>query len=136
MDRRDIAAAAGQWWTRMDQHRKQVTIEVVDEDGMVEVLVPVTFDVCCTCHGCGVVVNPDIDRHGLSREDFAEDPDFAEDYFSGVYNITCPECCGRNVVPKPDYSRMNTDSARLVDKYLRDRQRSIREQVNDWEHGY
>ena len=54
--------------------------------------------VCPTCGGEGKHVNPSIDAHGLSREDFDEDPDFARDYMSGVYDVPCYECRGNNVV--------------------------------------
>jgi len=59
------------------------------------------WDVCPTCDGKGTYVNPSIDAHGLTSDDFAEDPDFAEDYFRGTYDVTCAECCGRRVVPFP-----------------------------------
>lgn len=56
--------------------------------------------VCPTCRGRGQHVNPAIDAdHGLTAEDFAQDPDFADDYFSGVYDQECVECGGRRVVP-------------------------------------
>ena len=58
------------------------------------------FAVCPTCEGKGSHVNPSIDAHGLSSEDFAEDPDFAEDYFSGAYDVPCAECGGQRVVPQ------------------------------------
>ena len=53
---------------------------------------------CPVCSGHGTTVNPDIDSHGLSAEDFREDPDFAEDYFSGTYDIQCQACLGKRVV--------------------------------------
>ncbi len=43
-----------------------------------------------------------------------EDPDFAEDYFGGKYDVTCETCQGRNVVEEADYSRLAPDvKARL-----------------------
>jgi hypothetical protein len=53
---------------------------------------------CPVCRGEGKTVNPNIDAHGLTREDFAEDPDFAEGYWSGMYDITCRGCNGQRVV--------------------------------------
>lgn len=50
--------------------------------------------ICFTCRGDGHVVNPSIDGCGLSAEDFHEDPDFAEDYMSGAYDIVCRTCGG------------------------------------------
>lgn len=58
--------------------------------------------VCDLCRGHGKVVNPSIDASGLTREDFDEDPDFADDYRSGQYDITCPRCRGRSTIPVID----------------------------------
>jgi len=44
-------------------------------------------------------VNPSIDANGISAETFAEDPDFAEAYHRGDYNVPCYECDRRRVVP-------------------------------------
>lgn len=62
-------------------------------------MVPCKFEVCNLCDGKGTHVNPSIDAGGLSAEDFAEDPDFREDYFSGMYDIPCNKCSGKRVTP-------------------------------------
>lgn len=56
------------------------------------------YQICPVCDGEGKTVNPDIDSNGLTREDFDEDPDFREDYMSGMYDITCKACKGLRVV--------------------------------------
>lgn len=61
---------------------------------------PKGYAVCPTCEGRGSHVNPSIDSHGLTAEDFAEDPDFEEAYFSGAYDVRCAECHGKRVVPQ------------------------------------
>lgn len=61
---------------------------------------PFKWGVCPTCSGKGSHVNPSIDCDGLTGEDFAEDPDFAESYFNGEYDQTCSECGGCRVVPE------------------------------------
>jgi hypothetical protein len=53
---------------------------------------------CPVCNGEGTTVNPNIDANGLTADDFLEDPDFREDYMSGVYDITCAACNGLRVV--------------------------------------
>ena len=73
-----------------------------DEGDEVEVALPVKFEVCQTCEGRGQHVNPAIDGNGLSAEDFDEDPDFMEDYFSGRYDVRCEECRGERVVLEID----------------------------------
>lgn len=57
------------------------------------------MEVCGRCNGTSKIVHPSVDSHGISEQEFAEDPDFAEDYWSGAYDILCPECKGQNVVP-------------------------------------
>lgn len=59
----------------------------------------VEMRVCSICRGRGRMVNPSIDCGGLTREDF-DDPDFAEDYRAGRYNVTCSGCGGLRVVPE------------------------------------
>lgn len=80
-------------------------ILVWDGDDDIEVTLPSKRIACPTCRGKGTRVNPAIDAHGLSREDFDADPDFAEAYFSGRYDVTCDECQGANVVEVPDEAR-------------------------------
>jgi hypothetical protein len=75
------------------------------DDGIEECDVDIVCDyiACPRCGGEGKHVNPSVDGHGLSREDFDEDPDFAENYFAGVYDVTCERCRGLRVVPQlPD----------------------------------
>ena len=62
---------------------------------------PAEFRVCECCGGEGAVVNPSIDSHGLSSQEFDEDPDFREDYLRGAFDISCPHCHGRNVTLFP-----------------------------------
>jgi hypothetical protein len=72
--------------------------------------------VCPVCDGEGKTVNPNIDAHGLTKEDFDEDPDFAEDYMSGVYDITCAACSGKRVVKQAriDELDQNAEDRRLA----------------------
>jgi hypothetical protein len=58
---------------------------------------PAVAEVCETCDGRGEYVNPAIDAHGITREDFDADPDFEEAYFSRQYNEVCETCDGRRV---------------------------------------
>jgi hypothetical protein len=62
--------------------------------------------ICPVCDGEGKTVNPNIDAHGLTAEDFREDPDFAEDYKSGIYDITCAACNGMRVVKRARLKRL------------------------------
>lgn len=81
------------------------------KDGNIEftdVLLPSKRVVCPQCDGTGKHVNPAIDGHGLSADDFAEDPDFAESYFSGVCDVRCETCNGNNVIDEVDEEMCKT----------------------------
>lgn len=58
-----------------------------------ELDLPAKYEICDRCRGTGKHVNPAIDEHGISPEEFAEDPDFEEAYFEGRYDIRCEEGC-------------------------------------------
>ena len=60
-----------------------------------------TFHVCPKCKGRGKYVNPSIDSGGISADEFYSDPDFAEAYIAGRYDIQCSDCHGQRVVLKP-----------------------------------
>ena len=72
--------------------------------------------VCPVCDGEGKTVNPAIDCHGLTAEDFREDPDFAEEYKNGTYDITCNACRGQRVVTKERVKELerNADDRELA----------------------
>lgn len=74
------------------------------------------YQVCPVCNGEGKTVNPSIDAHGLTAEDFYEDPDFAEDYKSGVYDIVCNGCHGQRVVTQQRIKELqqNAEDRRLA----------------------
>lgn len=74
------------------------------------------YVICPTCGGEGKTVNPNVDAHGLTAEDFAEDPDFAENYMSGLYDVTCGACDGKRVVTRERLRqlRQNAEDRRLA----------------------
>jgi hypothetical protein len=83
------------------------TFTLVDATGAeLEVSLPAKFVVCHRCEGKGSHVNPSIDGNGLSREDFDADPDFAEGYMRGDYDIACQTCKGRRVVSQVDRKQL------------------------------
>ena len=65
-----------------------ITFETLDTDTCpIEVELPAKFEVCSRCDGNGKHVSPAIDGNGISREQFEEDPDFEQAYFSGRYDV-------------------------------------------------
>jgi len=94
-----------------------ITIKLHDiktDFDVIEITIPGKYEVCPRCDGSGKHVNPAIDGNGLSSEDFAEDPDFKEAYFSGAYDVICSECHGKRVVPIPDVAQCTYAQKRLL----------------------
>jgi len=92
-----------------------VTMKLHDRNGDIqEVELPGKYEACSKCGGKGSTVNPAVDGHGISPEEFAEDPDFEEAYHAGVYDIPCPECHGKRVVPVADVGRCTYAQKRLL----------------------
>jgi hypothetical protein len=113
-DPRVRAARRGDFFKAINDTNMTVAILIFHdetEEGQEEELVwfPFRYDVCDVCHGRGEQVNPSIDSGGLTAEDFAEDPDFAESYFSGAYNEPCSQCSGNKVYPTLDEQRFNDE---------------------------
>lgn len=90
--------------------RAEVIFSLSDNDGIeTEHVLPGRWEVCARCRGEGKHVNPAVDGNGLSAEDFAEDPDFREDYMSGVYDVVCEFCEGRRVVAVLDEEQCSAE---------------------------
>lgn len=72
--------------------------------------------ICPACSGEGSCVNPNIDANGLTREDFDDDPDFAEDYMSGVYDVRCGACGGAGKIRQSHLEELhqNAEDRRLA----------------------
>ena len=56
---------------------------------------PTRWEVCYACEGRG---SSSAYLGAFTREDFDDDPEFAEDYFAGTYDRTCETCRGRTTV--------------------------------------
>lgn len=83
-----------------------------------EVELPSRKAVCPRCDGEGKHVNPSIDSHGITREEFDEDPDFEEAYFRGDYDVTCYECKGANVVDEVDEDKLTKRQRLLYNRHI------------------
>lgn len=103
-----------------------------------ELLIPAKYEVCDTCNGKGSYVNPSIDSNGLSSEDLYDDPDFAEDYFSGKYDVSCNECKGARVSPTVDWESLSSDPklTQIVQDYIDEYFAYQREVANERRYGY
>ncbi len=97
----------------------------------VEYSLPAKFEVCTRCEGAGTHTNPSIDGHGISPEEFAEDPDFEESYFRGDYDVTCSVCDGARVVARPDFSRWTFAQKRAYVKHLHSEREWARDDASE-----
>ena len=122
-------------WTKYlsdeEMERREEAGEDYEEEEEVTLRLPTKFEVCDLCNGKGTTVNPSIDAGGLSQEDFEEDPDFEEEYFSGRYDITCPQCRGKRVVPVVSVESMSKDQKAVYDEYIKEKQEEAEEAYND-----
>ena len=103
---------------RVNPSKARVTIEIEDPktgEG-VEIELPTKWEICDLCNGEGRHVNPSIDAGGISGEAFLEDPDFAEDYMAGAYDVACNACGGAGKVKVPDYDQLTEDQRKALEE--------------------
>ena len=84
-----------------------------------EEMLPTKWEVCPVCRGEGKHVNPGIDAGGLSA-DYANDPDFMDDYMDGVYDVPCNRCKGKRVVAVVDWNALDDDRKAAYEKQLKE----------------
>lgn len=131
MDARDREAEYGPDYTSFDPKRMVLSFELVDTDEdsptydeEITLEFPAEYQVCSLCHGQGKHVNPSIDAHGISAEEFYDDPDFAEDYLSGTYDVECYRCHGLRVQPEivaeKELSEEQRKNLRRLEEYQRE----------------
>ena len=98
-----VKARDGRWYESISaDQRTAKTIPLPINDGWDDEQfdVPIRWVACPTCDGRGSHANPSVDCDGLPAEDFAQDPDLAEDYMSGRFDVACYGCGGQRVVPE------------------------------------
>ena len=96
------------WYVSINPNR--MTAVVDGDNGEREV--SFRYEVCDVCQGRGQYTNPNIDRQGLSQDDFDQWGDEEiSDYFSGAYNVRCEYCQGRAVEPVTDDKTVLADIA-------------------------
>ncbi|MEC8474654.1 MAG: hypothetical protein VXZ38_08395 [Planctomycetota bacterium] len=120
-DPRVLAANSGGMFKSIDTQRMVGVVEYTDWDEDDNEIVhtidmPICWEVCDLCNGKGSHVNPSIDCNGLSREDFHEDPDFAEAYWRGDYDQVCNCCGGRTTVPVVNDGCLNDDQKKHLQR--------------------
>jgi hypothetical protein len=124
-------------FTRIDKRRMVGIVTYENDDGEeLEVELPIEFDVCGYCSGKGSHVNPSMDGHGISKEDFDQDPDFAESYFRGDYDVQCHECHGDRVLAFPKVGYKFTEEQLAAIESMNRRARYEAEDRHERKMGY
>ena len=82
------------------------------------IVVPGKRSVCPECDGSGVTLCDGLRGVALSSQEFFEDPDFAERYYGGHYDVKCDHCNGNNVVVDPDEDRMTKRQKFLFELFM------------------
>ena len=101
-----------------------------DED---EIQIPAKWEICDRCHGNGTRVNPNIDGHGMTAEEWA---DFGEEeremYMNGGYDVQCEAGCrdGKILVPDENCCGREPHKTNLV-IYYKQREQKARELRED-----
>lgn len=113
-----------------------LTFTYFDDNGdEIEYSLPANYEVCDRCRGRGVHDHPAF-SNGLTREDFDEDPDFQDDYMSGMYDVACEECHGNRVVLEVDRETADPATLALYDDKMQCELESRIEQRNWEKYGY
>lgn len=96
--------------------------ETVDDDGCeITFDLPATYEVCRRCEGEGTHVNPNIDGHGITSEEWERDWDdeSRQAYFEGRYDVTCHECDGQRVTLAVSMDALQRCDKALYERYVR-----------------
>ncbi len=90
------------------------TFKYTNEDGdEIELDLPTRMEVCDECEGHGFVLCEGMRGHAYTREEFEDSFDDEErgEYFKwgGRYDVPCPTCGGKNVVPVVDEAKLDAE---------------------------
>jgi hypothetical protein len=88
-----------------------------DDDSYEEHDFPSKYSVCPECEGRGTRMNRNIDAKGITCEEFANDPEFAENYWNGVYDVPCYDCKGLRVVECIDEGKLDLEQKEVFARY-------------------
>ena len=142
MDHRDIMSNVKKWYRYLNQDKMVAIVELSyydEEDEFIEeeVEIPFIYEVCETCDGKGTHVNPSIDSHGITFDEWNDwDEDDREGYFSGRYDVTCYECNGLRVVPVPNEILLSKEMIERVNNHIDSQYDYAVERHREMEMGY
>lgn len=81
--------------------------------------VPWKYVICDHCNGHGTHVNPSIDGNGITSEEWDRDwdDDAREDYFAGVYDVSCEARCHEGKIMVPNTDNMTEEMQKIIKKW-------------------
>ena len=133
MDNRDVEKLCGHWYESFNQERKFFAL-YDEDDELIEI--PAKWEVCSLCDGKGTHVNPGIDAHGLTAEDFESDFDFYESYLKGEYDECCYRCEGRTTEPVPDEDYCTPKQLKTIENAIDNHFLEKRDREAEIKYGY
>jgi len=99
-------------WQVGESEEDGLDLLMQDEECAETVEFPLHKEVCGRCRGEGHHDHPAF-SNGFTSSDWAEacedDPDWSENYRSGMYDVPCEECGGLRVVDVIDESKLSAD---------------------------
>lgn len=110
------------------------TITILDSDDN-DIELPAKYEVCSRCRGEGKHTNPNIDGNGITASEWErmtdDDPDFPENYLSGMYDVQCKKCNGRTTELVVDEDYLSPDQKKQYDEYCERMAEAARDDAED-----
>jgi len=97
--------------TKFDERTMMLEAILETDEGEEVYYFPTKYEVCSTCDGKGSHVNPSIDSHGITSDEWQNDwsHEEQEEYMLGGYDVSCYECSGKRVVPVVDEDKCSDE---------------------------
>jgi hypothetical protein len=112
--------------------RNSITVPIYTNRDQIDVQFPAKWEICCACNGHGTTTRHiECDGGGFTASEWQEacgdDPDFADDYFSGRYDRECCDCNGLGRVQVIDEEAVTGWREKVFLRALRAQQRDSAE---------
>ena len=127
----------------VDVGKRTFTFDVENDDDQERVtyILPMKWEVCSTCNGQGSHVNPSIDAHGITAEEWGDwDDEERDGYLTGRYDVPCFECKGRTTTLVVDEGACHSEEMEKAleewKEMVRDDAFSLREREAEIRYGY
>ncbi len=93
-----------------------IRVTMTDDDEETSFPVPAKWEICDRCGGEGHHVNPAVDGHGISAEEWEQDwdDDSREAYFAGRYDVACEAGCEDGKVRVPDHAKASDEERAAI----------------------